>query len=162
MSSMADLTSTPRRLGRPIYGAGKSERRISEFVKISRCFLWGGRRIQSRDDPAGEGGDCVCCARSTTEDWQVSWEDAPDAQGPHGREMRGGTWEWRVGPTCRCQVCDARAGTSCQWPRRRRNGPVGWWIGSGKLEWAQVLSFTFFVLFPIWIPDLNFFPILKI
>jgi hypothetical protein len=67
MSSMADLTSTPRRHGQPIYGAGKSERRISEFVRISRCLLWGGRRIQSRDDPAGEGGDCVCCARSTAD-----------------------------------------------------------------------------------------------
>jgi hypothetical protein len=153
------ISPAPRRLGRPIYGAGKSERRISEFVRISRCLLWGGRRIPSRVDPAGEGDDCVCCARSTAGDRQFSWEDAPDAQGPHGREMRGGMWEWRVGPTCRCQVCDARARPSCQRRRRGRNGPAGWWIGPGKLESAQVLSFTFFLYyflfeFQIWISSL--------
>ena len=52
-------------------------------------MLWGGRRIPSRVDPAGEGDDCVCCARSTAGDRQFSWEDAPDEQGPHDSAVRG-------------------------------------------------------------------------
>jgi hypothetical protein len=92
MSSMADLTSTPRRHGQPIYGAGKSERRISEFVRISRCLLWGGRRIQSRDDPAGEGGDCVCCARSTADPMRLvcyaEKTHSVSTRGPHGGDRK--------------------------------------------------------------------------